>query len=111
MCGGGGAVSAAPVDLDATEAPAGIGNAGERTSGIGNGAAPGGLAVEYLVEGMTCGHCVAAVKSEVSAIEGVDAVEIVLKNGGASRVTVRSSASVSPAAVRDAVAEAGYTLL
>lgn len=111
MCGNGGAETAAPLDRDATPAPSGIGNAGERGSGIANGSAPGGLAVEYLVEGMTCGHCVAAVKSEVGAIEGVDAVEVVLKNGGASRVTVRSSASVSPAAVRDAVAEAGYTLL
>ena len=42
---------------------------------------------------------------------GVDAVEIVLKKDGASRVTVRSSASISPEKVRAAVDEAGYALL
>ena len=82
-----------------------------RVSSIGNGTAPGGLAVEYLVTGMTCGHCVSSVKEEVGAIEGVDAVEIVLKKDGASRVTVRSSASISPERVRAAVDEAGYALL
>ena len=82
-----------------------------RESAIGNGTAPGGLAVEYLVTGMTCGHCVSSVKEEVGAIDGVDAVEVVLKKDGASRVTVRSSASISPEKVRAAVDEAGYALL
>jgi copper chaperone CopZ len=80
-------------------------------TGIANGSAPGALAVEYLVAGMTCGHCVSSVKEEVSAIDGVDAVEVVLKKDGASRVTVRSSASISPEKVRAAVDEAGYALL
>jgi copper chaperone CopZ len=103
MCGhGDGGADAAATETATSEA---------RVSSIGNGTAPGGLAVEYLVTGMTCGHCVSSVKEEVGAIEGVDAVEIVLKKDGASRVTVRSSASISPERVRAAVDEAGYALL
>lgn len=107
-CGGGacacghGANDAATTEPSASEAS---------VSSIGNGTAPGGLAVEYLVTGMTCGHCVSSVKEEVGAIDGVDAVEVVLKKDGASRVTVRSSASISPEKVRAAVDEAGYALL
>ncbi len=65
----------------------------------------------FLVTGMTCGHCVASVKEEVGAIAGVDAVEVVLKKGGASRVTVTSVAPVDADAVRAAVEEAGYQLV
>jgi hypothetical protein len=43
---------------------------------------------EFLVTGMTCGHCVASVRDEVGAVAGVNSVEVVLKKGGASRVTV-----------------------
>jgi copper chaperone len=69
-----------------------------------------GLSTEFLVTGMTCGHCVSSVTEEVSAISGVDAVEVVLKKGGASRVTVTSAAPVDADAVRAAVEEAGYQL-
>lgn len=65
---------------------------------------------EFLVTGMTCGHCVSSVKEEVGAIAGVDAVEVVLKKGGACRVTVTSAAPVDADAVRAAVEEAGYQL-
>lgn len=66
---------------------------------------------EFLVEGMTCGHCVSSVKEEVGAIAGVEAVEVVLKKGGASRVTVSSTGPLDPDAVRAAVEEAGYQLV
>lgn len=65
---------------------------------------------EFLVTGMTCGHCVSSVKEEVGAIDGVDAVEVVLKNGGASRVTVHADGPLDVDAVRAAVEEAGYQL-
>ena len=68
------------------------------------------LATEFLVTGMTCGHCVSSVSEEVGAVAGVDAVEVVLKKGGASRVTVTSAVLVDAAAVRAAVEEAGYQL-
>lgn len=68
------------------------------------------LATEFLVTGMTCGHCVSSVSEEVGAVSGVDAVEVVLKKGGASRVTVTSVTPVDADAVRAAVEEAGYQL-
>ena len=108
-CCGGGACACGQGDTAASDASAGTGSAAEAE--IANGSAPGSLAVEYLVSGMTCGHCVSSVTEEVSAIDGVDAVEVVLKKDGASRVTVRSSASISPEKVRAAVDEAGYALL
>ena len=72
--------------------------------------APSTGAQEFLVTGMTCGHCVSSVKEEVGAIEGVESVEVVLKNGGESRVTVRATGALDPDAVRAAVEEAGYQL-
>lgn len=65
----------------------------------------------YLVEGMTCSHCVASVTEEVSAVAGVDSVNVDLNAGGASRVTVVSSTPVAPDAIRAAVTEAGYSLV
>lgn len=66
---------------------------------------------EFLVTGMTCGHCVASVRDEVGAVAGVNSVEVVLKKGGASRVTVTSADPVDADAVRTAVEEAGYQLV
>jgi copper chaperone CopZ len=66
---------------------------------------------EYLVEGMTCSHCVMSVTEELSAVAGVEKVDVDLKAGGQSRVTVDTSAPVTEEAVRAAVEEAGYTLV
>lgn len=65
----------------------------------------------YLVEGMTCSHCVASVTEEVSAIDGVQSVSVDLKAGGSSRLMVASSHPVPAEQVRDAVVEAGYTMV
>ncbi|MDO9589533.1 MAG: cation transporter [Microcella sp.] len=65
---------------------------------------------EFLVTGMTCGHCVSSVTEEVGAIDGVESVEVVLKKGGASRVTVTAAGAIDSDAVRAAVEEAGYQL-
>lgn len=65
---------------------------------------------EFLVTGMTCGHCVASVTEEVGAVAGVQSVDVVLKKGGASRVTVHADGPVDIEAVRAAVEEAGYQL-
>lgn len=64
----------------------------------------------YAVEGMTCGHCVAAVSREVTRIEGVTGVRIQLVPEGVSRVEVESSARVDRTRVAAAVAEVGYDL-
>ena len=60
----------------------------------------------YKVEGMTCSHCVAAVKQEVGHVEGAQEVIVELDSGA---LTVRGDA-VDPDAVRAAVEAAGYAL-
>jgi len=64
----------------------------------------------YRVTGMTCDQCVAAVTEEVSRIDGVRSVEIELRPGDVSVVTVISDAPLLAEAVRDAIDEAGYAL-
>lgn len=62
----------------------------------------------YTVEGMTCGHCVAAVTEEVGQIPGVTDVNVTLDGG---RLVVTSDAPVDFDRIVEAVAEAGdYTL-
>ena len=62
----------------------------------------------YIVSGMTCSHCVAAVSEEVSAIEGVRHVVVDLGTGGLS---VTSDAEPDFAAIAAAVDEAGYSVV
>lgn len=61
----------------------------------------------FTVNGMTCGHCVAAVTEEVSKLDRVNGVEVDLASGA---VTVHSDGPVDRAAVAAAVDEAGYEL-
>jgi copper chaperone len=63
------------------------------------------------VTGMTCGHCVHAVTEELSALGGVQQVQVDLVAGGASTVTVTSQADLAPDDVRAAIDEAGYELV
>jgi copper chaperone len=64
----------------------------------------------YSVNGMTCGHCSAAVTEELGKLPGVQEVTIDLKAGGTSAVHVTSESSLDESAVREAVDEAGYEL-
>ncbi|MEV8517309.1 cation transporter [Dactylosporangium sp. NPDC051484] len=59
----------------------------------------------YTVTGMTCGHCVQSVSSELGKLDGVQNVQVDLASGA---VTVTSQAPLDDAAVRAAVDEAGY---
>ena len=61
----------------------------------------------YTVEGMTCGHCRAAVIEEVLQVSGVKGVDVELDSG---RVTVAGE-SFDDDAIRKAIDEAGYTLV
>ncbi|MDI9897681.1 heavy-metal-associated domain-containing protein [Rhodococcus sp. IEGM 1381] len=61
----------------------------------------------YSVEGMTCAHCAASVKEEVSEIAGVTGVDVDVDAGS---VVVSSDATLDTAAVDAAIAEAGYRL-
>ena len=64
----------------------------------------------YLVQGMTCGHCVGSVSREVGRLEGVSGVAIELVPDGLSTVTVSSAAPLDATRVAAAIAEAGYEL-
>jgi copper chaperone CopZ len=68
-------------------------------------------ALTYGVTGMTCEHCVRAVTDELTALPGVRDVGVGLVVGGTSTVRVVSDAPLAESAVRDAVDEAGYTLV
>lgn len=61
----------------------------------------------YTVTGMTCGHCAAAVTEEVSAVPGVEGVEVSVEAG---TVVVRGD-GVSEEQVHAAVDEAGYAVV
>jgi copper ion binding protein len=60
------------------------------------------------VAGMTCDHCARAVRTEVSAIDGVTDVDVDVDNGV---VRVTAEQPVPTTALREAVEEAGYTLV
>lgn len=65
---------------------------------------PNRTAREYVVQGMTCGHCVASVREEVSEVAGVENVDVDLASG---RMVVNGD-RFSDDAVKAAVAEVGY---
>ena len=65
---------------------------------------------DYLVTGMTCGHCVASVIEEVSLVPGVSGVTVDLVVGAASTVHVTSAAEPAQSDIRAAIDEAGYEL-
>jgi copper chaperone len=59
---------------------------------------------EYVVTGMTCGHCEHAVRDEVSRIPGVSAVEV----SAATGLLTVTAETLDDTAVLTAVDEAGY---
>ena len=65
----------------------------------------------YKVTGMTCGHCVNAVTSELTSLDGVSAVTVDLVPDGVSLVTVTSGAPLPAGTVTEALDEAGGYLL
>ncbi len=61
----------------------------------------------YVVQGMTCEHCVRAVTEALAGIPGTEAVTVDLVSGS---VGFDSRVGVDRVAVAAAVAEAGYQL-
>jgi len=57
------------------------------------------------VDGMTCGHCVSSVQSEVGKLDGVTDVAVDLSSG---QVTIVAETTPKPAALQAAVEEAGF---
>ncbi|MEV4687342.1 heavy-metal-associated domain-containing protein [Microbacterium sp. LWH3-1.2] len=61
---------------------------------------------EYTVTGMSCGHCEASVRGEVSKLAGVQDVQV---SAAAGTLKVVSAAEIAHDAVIAAVDEAGYS--
>lgn len=60
--------------------------------------------LRFQVPGMTCGHCVNAVKTEVAGVSGVTAVDVDLD----SKNVVVHGTNLDLEAIKAAVDEAGY---
>jgi copper chaperone CopZ len=61
----------------------------------------------YQVTGMTCGHCVHAVSSEIGALPGVSDVSVDLDADGTSAVHVTSTQPLPDETIAAALDEAG----
>jgi copper chaperone len=60
--------------------------------------------VTYSVPAIHCAHCAMSIREEVSEIEGVDDVDVDLD----AKVVTVSGRELDDAALRAAIAEAGY---
>lgn len=60
------------------------------------------------VKGMTCGHCVNSVTTELQKISGVHDVNVDLETG---KVTVESDSKLEHKDIAAAIEEAGYELV
>jgi copper chaperone len=60
--------------------------------------------ITYAVPGMHCGHCVAAVEQELSAVAGVASVDVDLE----TKLVVIRGDGLDDEALRAAIDEAGY---
>ncbi|GAA1861950.1 heavy-metal-associated domain-containing protein [Microbacterium koreense] len=61
---------------------------------------------DYRVTGMTCAHCEAAIREEVSQVAGVDDVSVSAATG---LLHITGTDDVDDAEILAAVDEAGYT--
>lgn len=63
------------------------------------------------VEGMTCDHCVKAVVTELSRVEGITDVGVALAPESSSIVSFSAGVEPSTESVQAAIAEAGYDMV
>lgn len=64
------------------------------------------MMTELNIEGMSCGHCAAAVDRALRSVPGVEAVQVSLESGQA-----RVQGNADQAAMMTAVAEEGYAAM
>lgn len=64
--------------------------------------------IELVVQGMSCQHCVKAVKGALAALAGVAEVEVSLERKTAT--VAYDPAKVGRPAMKAAIEEAGYTV-
>lgn len=60
------------------------------------------------IEGMSCGHCTARVQKALEGLAGISAVEVDLTKNSA---TVEADATVTDAAITEAIDDAGYDVV
>jgi copper chaperone len=65
------------------------------------------MTTTYLVNGMSCQHCVNAVTGELTGLAGVSGVTVDLVPNGTSLLKVTSDGPLAADAVRAALEEAG----
>ena len=63
------------------------------------------------VDGMTCGHCVKHVSTDLAALPEVAEVLVTLNAGGTSDVVVTLNDDVTDEKLAEVIDEAGYTLV
>lgn len=63
------------------------------------------MTTQLKIDGMTCGHCVAGVKSALEGVPGVQRADVTLEPGQA---TIEHAESTSVDALIEAVVEEGY---
>jgi len=61
----------------------------------------------FPITGLTCGHCVGAISSELSVLAGVTDVNIDLVTGSTSTLTVTADQALTDDEVAVALGEAG----
>ena len=57
------------------------------------------------VSGMTCAHCVRAVFTSLSGLEGIKRADVTI-----GQAVIEHDGTVTPEEIRDAIAVAGYTV-
>ena len=62
--------------------------------------------LELSIEGMTCGHCVAAVRKALSSLSGIQVQDVQI---GSARVLLEES-SIDIPAISHAIESAGYRM-
>lgn len=73
------------------------------------GSAFAGEAYRLRVDGLACPFCAYGIEKKLSSLDGVEAVDVDLKDG-AVLVTMKDGASLDEAAAKQAVKDAGFTL-
>lgn len=63
---------------------------------------------KIVVKGMTCGNCVNHVTEALKGLSGVTNVDVQLEGGN---VTIESASALDESLVKDAVEEAGYSVV
>ena len=57
------------------------------------------------ISGMTCAHCVRAVFTSLSGLEGIKRADVTI-----GKVVIEHDGTVTPQEIREAIAVAGYTV-